>query len=415
MIDDKPSPTNCDAPLAARGWRWWVRAVEVRMRFVLLVLAMLIVTSQWSRLRGAWDDWRQAMWGDRRTASVSGDKEYFCPMDPGVVSIWPAICPICNMDLVQRQKHDAQILPEGTIARMQLSPYRIQLAGIRTAEIRPRELVEEIPVAGTITAEGDGSFRLNAAMSRSDRELLTQPRMATLRRMDPMSETVDVMLHPVDVAVNSRSIFRFDVGDKTPDWLSAGTSVSGWINVPVTAANPVGERQAGLRVAPLAIPESALVDHGARQIVFVESMPGMFDAREVILGRRTGDWYPVLQGLKAGERIAETGAFLIDAETRLNPSLAIAYFGANQANSASRAPEIKLVTDKAVQPTILSAEDAALAKAQSTCPVTGLSLNSMGGPVLVTVEGRKVFLCCKGCEGKLKSEPAKYLAKLPPP
>lgn len=39
--------------------------------------------------------------------------------------------------------------------------------------------------------------------------------------------------------------------------------------------------------------------------------------------------------------------------------------------------------------------------AQKICPVSGEELGSMGEPVLVkTSEGEEVFLCCKGCEGK---------------
>jgi hypothetical protein len=60
----------------------------------------------------------------------------------------------------------------------------------------------------------------------------------------------------------------------------------------------------------------------------------------------------------------------------------------------------------------LSGEDRALAEKQKVCPVTGQSLGSMGTPPVVTVEGRKVFLCCKGCEAKLRKEPGKYLKKL---
>jgi Cu(I)/Ag(I) efflux system membrane fusion protein len=42
-----------------------------------------------------------------------------------------------------------------------------------------------------------------------------------------------------------------------------------------------------------------------------------------------------------------------------------------------------------------------------------LPLDSMGGPVPVKLGDRTVFICCKGCEGKLKQDPDKYLAKLP--
>ena len=68
-----------------------------------------------------------------RSSAVSADTEYFCPMDPGVVSDWPGRCGICNMALVRRKRGEAVALPDGVVARMQLSPYRIQLAGIQTA------------------------------------------------------------------------------------------------------------------------------------------------------------------------------------------------------------------------------------------------------------------------------------------
>jgi len=72
----------------------------------------------------------------------------------------------------------------------------------------------------------------------------------------------------------------------------------------------------------LAVPESAVIDTGTRQVVYVESSPGIYDARAVVLGPRTGAWYPVLQGLKLGDRIVSRGSFLIDAEARLNPASA---------------------------------------------------------------------------------------------
>ncbi len=60
----------------------------------------------------------------------------------------------------------------------------------------------------------------------------------------------------------------------------------------------------------------------------------------------------------------------------------------------------------------LSDADRPAALAQKVCPVSDKPLGSMGKPPKVTVEGRDVFLCCSGCEGDLKREPAKYLAKL---
>ncbi len=70
----------------------------------------------------------------------------------------------------------------------------------------------------------------------------------------------------------------------------------------------------------LSVPESAVIDAGQRKIVYIETEPGVFDGREVVLGPRVGDRYPVLEGLSEGDTVAATGAILIDAESRLNPA-----------------------------------------------------------------------------------------------
>jgi Cu(I)/Ag(I) efflux system membrane fusion protein len=70
----------------------------------------------------------------------------------------------------------------------------------------------------------------------------------------------------------------------------------------------------------LSVPESAVIDTGGRTVVYVEVQPGVYEGREVVLGTRVGDHFPVLEGLAPGEKIAARGAFLIDAESRLNPT-----------------------------------------------------------------------------------------------
>ena len=87
----------------------------------------------------------------------------------------------------------------------------------------------------------------------------------------------------------------------------------------------------------LAVPERAVIDTGAKQIVYIERRPGVFEGVEVQLGPRNGDFYAVAGGLSAGDRVAAAGAFLIDAETRLNPAVAASYLGA-QGGPAARTP-----------------------------------------------------------------------------
>lgn len=67
----------------------------------------------------------------------------------------------------------------------------------------------------------------------------------------------------------------------------------------------------------LAIPEDAVIDTGQRQVVYVDHGGGNFEPREVQLGSRAEGMREVLKGLKAGEKIASSATFLIDAEAQL--------------------------------------------------------------------------------------------------
>lgn len=75
----------------------------------------------------------------------------------------------------------------------------------------------------------------------------------------------------------------------------------------------------------LAVPRSAVIDTGRRKIVYVRSGEGTFDMKEVITGPLAGEWYPVVSGLQEGEFVVTSGAFLIDAENRLNPAAEAAH------------------------------------------------------------------------------------------
>ena len=379
--------------------RWWLEVARVRLRFFLVVAFAGVVASQWPMLRTAWERW---IWSGHRhdSGAVSSSHEYFCPMDAGVISVWPAICPICNMDLVPRKKKEAQMLPDGVITRMQLSPYRIQLAGIRTSLIEPRTLKFEHAFTGVLQPLEDGKLGFQARIAESDVPLFSGTNSVEVQRHStPELASANVQLE----VVNDHHRIRFVI-DGTAGF-SEGEIVKAVVSLNVSGDDPV-----------LAVPETAVIDRGRERMVYVETMPGMFDGIAVELGRRCGGYYPVTSGVKAGQRVATTGAFLIDAETRLNPSLAAGYFGAspNGSNGKPSPPaEAAIpVTKRKTPKTSLSREDQILVDKQRICPVTELALDSMGGPVTVIVSGKKVFVCCAGCTQRLKDEPEKYLARL---
>ena len=71
----------------------------------------------------------------------------------------------------------------------------------------------------------------------------------------------------------------------------------------------------------LAVPVSAVIDSGNRQVVIVERGEGLFEPRPVKLGVRGDGLVEVRDGLKAGEKIVTAANFLIDAESNLKAAL----------------------------------------------------------------------------------------------
>jgi Cu(I)/Ag(I) efflux system membrane fusion protein len=67
----------------------------------------------------------------------------------------------------------------------------------------------------------------------------------------------------------------------------------------------------------LALPESALLDSGTRQIVFLARAEGLFEPRDVKVGPKIGGFYEVQEGLQPGDRVVTSGNFLIDSESKL--------------------------------------------------------------------------------------------------
>jgi len=80
----------------------------------------------------------------------------------------------------------------------------------------------------------------------------------------------------------------------------------------------------------LAIPRSAVLDTGMRRFVYVAKGNGEFEERQVQLGPAGTDYYPVLAGLKEGERIVSQGSFLIDSQTRITGGMTGMFGGSKE-------------------------------------------------------------------------------------
>lgn len=171
----------------------------------------------------------------------------------------------------------------------------------------------------------------------------------------------------------------------------------------------------------LAVPERAVIDTGNRKLVYREAGPNVYEGVEVRLGPRMGDFYSVIQGVTAGEKVATAGSFLIDAETRLTSGAGSTYFGASggpqgERHSATTARTSATTNEDATVSASLaklSAADRRLAEAQGFCVVQEANrLGSMGIPAKIMIKGQPVFLCCSGCEEEARAHPDQTLARV---
>ena len=71
----------------------------------------------------------------------------------------------------------------------------------------------------------------------------------------------------------------------------------------------------------LAVPDSAVVDSGIRQVVILDKGEGRFEPREVKLGARGNGFVEILEGVADGDRLVVAANFLIDAESNLKAAL----------------------------------------------------------------------------------------------
>ena len=91
----------------------------------------------------------------------------------------------------------------------------------------------------------------------------------------------------------------------------------------------------------LAIPDSAVLDSGARQTVLVQRGEGLFEPRTVKLGMRGDGYVEVRDGVQAGEQVVVRANFLIDAESNLKAAFE-SFDGTGQNGSPPKPEAAKL-------------------------------------------------------------------------
>lgn len=71
----------------------------------------------------------------------------------------------------------------------------------------------------------------------------------------------------------------------------------------------------------IAVPDSAVIDTGTRQVVILDRGEGRFEPRDVKIGLRGDGFTEIREGIAEGDRVVVAANFLIDAESNLKAAL----------------------------------------------------------------------------------------------
>jgi Cu(I)/Ag(I) efflux system membrane fusion protein len=206
-----PTSNGLPAPSSRGGFSKvvrWLRFIFLvplaRLRFIFILAAIGFIIVKWNYLAAQYE--KLTPWKD--SAATSGDTEFFCPMHQYIVrDNNKEKCPICGMPLSKRAKGPASDdpLPPGTVSRVQLSPYRIVQANVKTIAVAYQPLTKEINTIGTVEFDERGMKRISARVKGWIDTLIVNQ---TGEIVDPRTELASLYSPELVVTVDNLLIAR---------------------------------------------------------------------------------------------------------------------------------------------------------------------------------------------------------------
>lgn len=439
------SPDPQVEPVLTAMTRWQkvrlvIKVVELRLRFIALMAATGLLFGYWDTIRNHYDKWMRP---PGEVAAAAAGFEFYCPMHPNVVQADPSTCPICGMPLSKRKHGHVEPLPPGATARVALATDRVVQAGIRTREVSYRPLVETLTTVGTVTFDERRLARIASkarGMARVETLFVNvtgdpveagKP-LAELYSPELYQAVQELLLARKSAAERPRmqsSLGRAALGDPEQLVRMAREKLTLWGLTDGQVDAILADGKAG-PTQPILSPISGIVvKKNVVEGQYVAEGEAMFEVADL---DRVWVQAQVFEDRLAMVRVGQTVEATVEAypgevfrgavafvDPVLDPATRTVRVRYDLDNAGHRLRPGMFATVTLSTPVAeIPAFKARLARVdgpQKNCPVTRLELGSMGEPVPIEVEGRKVLMCCAGCESRLKAEPKLYLARLSAP
>jgi Cu(I)/Ag(I) efflux system membrane fusion protein len=213
---------------------------------------------------------------------------------------------------------------------------RLENLGAPADLIKEIERTRKVPLAITWTASQDGVvLERNAVdgMKAEPGDVLF--RIADVSKVWALADIAERDLPRIvpgqDVAVRVRGFDDRTFAGKVSLIYPQVNKETRTTRIRVELANPDGilrpdmyvdaEIATGTEKPVTAVPASAVIDSGTRQIVLIDKGEGRFEPRVVTVGRRGTDYVEIREGIAPGDDVVVAANFLIDAESNLNAAL----------------------------------------------------------------------------------------------
>ena len=423
------SESGGERPLSRVRKAWLIfKVVELRLRFIAVLAATALGFAYWDEIWNRVETWRRppAAIDASNAGATTDDREYYCPMHPKVIQNQPGKCPICAMPLSQRKKGAKAALPAGATARVELTPDRVAQGRVRTVAVNYAPVSETLTTTGTVELDERRLARIALTIKGTARiealhvNFTGEPVQAGEPLADLYSSELDQAIQELLLAQKSGQMaLRDSIARRLRLWGIQESQVRSILR----DGKPIDRFPALAPISGVVLRKSVVqgqyVNEGDPLFevadlsrVWVKAQVHQDQLARVRVGQKveaTVSSYP-------DETFTGTVAFIDPVLSPATRTIAVRY-DLDNPRGLLRPGMFVTVTihsqdPSAIDPSANLQPISLTAKAQGICPVTGEELGSMGDPIAVQVQGRKVWICCEGCEYAIQKDTAKYMAKL---